>query len=268
MDDKKRKFLEHYPDPADRDMVNNFFEMAEKVSENNIKKETGFLDPYKLQVIEKVANNFQDVDVLIHGGFEEGERKKAVIAPSAWNLSKEMAGVDILSIKGNFDFTPISHRDVLGAILGLGLKREMIGDIIVETEGDNQNIVNVAVDEKISEYIIQNLKMIKRSTVRVEIIDEQELALGDDYVKEINSTVASLRLDSVASVGFKASRNKMKELIKGERVKINHKPVLDPKNEVNEDDVISLRGKGRIHLVSVGKISKKGRRHIVIRRYK
>ncbi|UMZ73273.1 RNA-binding protein [Natranaerofaba carboxydovora] len=263
MDDKKAKVLEHYQDPSDKELVNYYFEQIEKVSENNIKKETNFLDPHKLQIVENISNIFSGVDTLAYGGFKDCERKKVLLAPSAWNITKEMVGVNILSIDGNFEFEPISHRDVLGAILSLGLKREKIGDIII-----NNDTINVAVDSQISDYIIQNLNMIKKTTVNIQVVDEQEIDSSEDYVKEIKGTVASLRLDSVASVGFGASRNKMKELIKAQRVKLNWKQALDPKCEINEDDVISLQGKGRIQIASVGKKSRKGRRHILIRRYK
>lgn len=263
MESKKERLLEHYPEPSDKEIVNYYFDVIESVLKNYKKKETVFLDPYKVKIIESIANIYVDVNVLTYGGFKESERKKALIAPGAWNINKDLLGINIISIKGNFEFDPPTHRDVLGSLMGLGIKREMIGDIIVGNE-----VINVAVDEKITDYLLQNLYRIKRTSVSLDIVNTQEITTVEDYLKEIKGTVASLRLDSVASVGFSSSRNKMKELIKAQRVKLNWKPTFDPKVEINEGDIISLKGMGRIEIMEVGKKSKKGRRHVTVRRYK
>lgn len=263
MENKRAKLLEHYPNPEDKEIVKYYFELVENVFDKNRKKETAFLDPYKVKILENIVNIFNEVKVLAYGGFNDSERKKVIIVPSSWNVTCDMVGIDILSLKGNFEFDLITHRDVLGALMSLGIKREMLGDIII---GDHA--INVAVDAKVSNFIVQNLYRLKRTNVEVELVNEQEIYFAGDYIKEINGTVASLRLDAVASVGFNASRNKMKELIKAQRVKLNWKVTLDPKSEVSEGDVVSLAGKGRVELVSIGKKSKKGRRHVTVRRYK
>ncbi len=261
----KQNIINHYSHPLDKETVSKVYDKADKVFCQQVLEITDFLDPNQLNIAEQVVNSFPDITALFYGGFPDAERKKVGIFPKEWNVSIDQLGLIVLNVQGNFKFTSISHRDVMGTVLGLGLKREKLGDILVQEDEDR---IIIVIDQSISQYIIQNMTHIKNTPVSVDIIDHDHLPSQTEHTREISGTVSSLRLDAVASVGFGASRSKMTQLIKAERVKLNWQPVADPKSSVKAGDVVSLRGKGRIEISDIGGKSRKGRSHIVLKRYK
>ncbi|OWZ84146.1 RNA-binding protein [Natranaerobius trueperi] len=265
MEDDKHKILNHYTHPVDKETASKVYDKANKVFEQQKLEITDFLDPHQVDIAERIINSFADISAVFHGGFDSSERKKVGIFPKVWNITEKDLGIEVLEIQVRFEFEKVSHRDVLGAVLGLGLKREKIGDIQLFMEN---NKVFLAVDREISQFICDNLVQIKNTSVSIYVADDELKLPKEEFTKEITGTVSSLRLDAVSSIGFGASRSKMNQLIKAERVKINWKPTSDPKTTVNTCDVISLRGKGRVEVAEVGGKSRKGRRHVRLRRYK
>ncbi len=263
MDRGKQRMMQHYTSTEDREIVAKIYEKADRAFQNQKFELTDFLDPHQQDIAERVINSFPEVTAVFHGGFINSERKKVGIFPAFWNLGPEDLGIDVLSLGGNFNFATLSHRDVLGALMSLGLRRDKLGDIFLE-----EDTAYVAVDHSVSKYVMDNLVQVKNVGVQVTLVDKEILAEETDYTKEISGTVSSLRLDAVSSTGFGISRSKMAGLIKAERVKLNWRPTKDPKASVKEGDVISLRGKGRVEVSEVGGISRKGRYHLTLRRFK
>ena len=156
---------------------------------------------------------------------------------------------------------PLSHRDFLGSLMGLGIKREKIGDILVRD--DNCSII---VMEDIAEYLSYNLNKVGNSKVTIELKDVDELEVPEPKTKVLNTTVTSLRLDSVSSAGFGISRSKMVEYIKSEKVSLNWDVTSSLTRLVQQGDTISVRGKGRMVVESIGKTTKKGRIGVVLKK--
>ncbi len=269
MDQEKQKILAHFPDSFDQELASNIYDKLERVRSNHTKEKTDFLDPHQLELVEKVSNNFVEVAAFFHGGLPGSKRNKCIFYPKSWNWTPQMKdlGIQVLEIEGKFEFEPIHHRDVLGAVLSLGIKREKVGDIITGKK-DEAGFIYIALDFEISRYVADNLIKIKNTGVSLTPADQEALPYLQEYTKEVSGTVSSLRLDSVASIGFGASRSKMNQLIKAERLKLNWKPVKDPKIKVASGDTISLKGKGRVKVASVGGKSRKGRIHVLMQRYK
>jgi len=142
------------------------------------------------------------------------------------------------------------------------LKREKIGDIVVFPEG-----CQVIVAAEVVDYLLTHWDRVHQVPITVREIDEEQLAVEPERIKEIKATVASLRLDAVAAEGFGMSRTKMVREIKAERLKLNWKPVTNPALSVNEGDVLSMRGRGRVVLSQVAGTTRKGRTSIVLHRY-
>ena len=115
--------------------------------------------------------------------------------------------------------------------------------------------------------MLSNWTQVGRVPIILKEIDEEQLAVEPERIKEIKGTVASLRLDAVAAEGFGTSRSKMVREIKGERVKLNWKPVSNPALAISEGDVLSIRGRGRVVVSEVGGTTRKGRTSIVLHRY-
>ena len=126
---------------------------------------------------------------------------------------------------------------------------------------------DVVVKQEIMEYIGLNLTKVGNTSVEVEEISTNEILQPERPYKERKGTVASLRLDAVASIAFGLSRSKMAPYIKGENVRVNFRTVKDPATPVNEGDIISANRLGRAKVVEVGGKSKKGRTYVKVHRY-
>lgn len=150
----------------------------------------------------------------------------------------------------------------MGSILGTGLKRGKIGDILVQESG-----CQVIVAAEVADYLLSNWSQVGKVPITLKEIDEEQLAVEPERIKEIKGTVASLRLDAVAAEGFGTSRSKMVREIKAERVKVNWKPVSNPALSISQGDVLSIRGRGRVVVSEVGGTTRKGRTSIVLHRY-
>jgi RNA-binding protein YlmH len=115
--------------------------------------------------------------------------------------------------------------------------------------------------------LLSNWSQVGKVPITLKEIDEEQLAVEPERIKEIKGTVASLRLDAVAAEGFGTSRSKMVREIKAERVKVNWKPVSNPALSISQGDVLSIRGRGRVVVSEVGGTTRKGRTSIVLHRY-
>ena len=156
----------------------------------------------------------------------------------------------------------LTHRDLLGSLMALGVVRAKLGDILVSAES-----ADVLVCADIADYLLQEWTSAGHAKLRGERIALDELAVPELKVKELRDTVATLRLDAVASTGFAMSRAKAAELIASGRVQLNHREVTKPDAAVAQGDIVSARGLGKFELAEVGGLSKKGRTAILVRRY-
>mmetsp|Transcript_23122 Transcript_23122/g.59237 ORF Transcript_23122/g.59237 Transcript_23122/m.59237 type:complete len:162 (+) Transcript_23122:717-1202(+) len=155
-----------------------------------------------------------------------------------------------------------SHPDFLGSILGTGITREKVGDIILL--GD-QGAQFLTAPELVSHFE-SSLTQVRTVTVTTRQIDLSQLSISAPKVVETKSVEASMRLDSVASAGFRMSRSKMSDLIKSGAVRVNWKTGCKSKDEVKEGDIISCSGKGRVEVKAVS-VTKKGKYGVELVRY-
>jgi photosystem II S4 domain protein len=145
-------------------------------------------------------------------------------------------------------FDPASHRDFLGAMLGTGIERHQIGDIIILGDRGAQAIVaNHLVD-----YLEMHLNQVRTVPVKTKAMDLSQLQIRPPQQKEIVTTEASLRLDALASAGFSMSRSKMVDLITGEEVRVNWQAVTSPSHQLQTGDIVTVQGRGRL---TIGEIT-------------
>jgi len=241
----------------------------------------GFLTPAERGLLERVLPKSSDVCCTFWGGFDDAERTMLVCYPDFMetNLSREerdssfqkepLLGhnvasetpVSVLRISGR-EIARLNHRDFLGSVLGLGIKREKIGDILV---GDERCFMFVSTD--IAEYICDNLSKIGNAGVRVELAEIEEVELPLRSVEEIVGTVANVRLDAVLGVALKVSRSRAAELISAGVVVVNWEIATSVAKLVSSGDVFSVKGFGRFRLSEIGGLSKKGRQYVTIEKY-
>ena len=234
---------------------------AESTLKNHVSRCTDFYDPYQIALCESSIKRVDGIRYMISGGRDHAERKIIVIYPDYVHQDELELPIEALRLTGKFTQGDLSHRDFLGGLLGLGLKREKIGDIFV---GNGEAVV-IAFHE-LCQFIHLNLDKIGRYGIQVEKIKFDEIKPPEERYKLINTTVASLRLDAIVGSGFEESRSSISKLIHHDRVKVNWKPVNNPAYTIEEGDIISFKGKGRIIIEEVAGLTKKDRYRIRIKR--
>lgn len=207
---------------------------------------TQFLDPYHQSIVKSVIGHQDEVQVLENGGFIHSESQRMIIAPYFYEIEKEDFEIVVCKIIYAKNFEKLTHRDILGALMSIGIKRELFGDI-VEKDKD----FYLAVDQHIYEYLNDHLSMIKRSKVKFVEWDE-EIEVKNDYLVK-SFIVSSFRLDKIISSFYKISRQKAAEFIRAGHVKVNHKPVEQINYLCNNKDIISFKKHGRVMFVDCNK---------------
>lgn len=154
----------------------------------------------------------------------------------------------------------LSHRDFLGALMGLGIERDFIGDILPK-----EDRCDILLLREIAPYVLQNLTSAGRTPLSLTEAEEPEV--GEARFRLIRDTVASLRLDAVVGSGFSLAREKAAAAIRSGKVSLDGLECLKPDKPIEAGSKISLRGLGKIELAEVGGQSKKGRTIIVIKRF-
>lgn len=258
----KNEILKMVSKIEDRVMVSRLLDKVEQCRYSSFVY-SDFLSPHEAVIARRVLEKADGIFYTFVGGFEGAERVLAVMSSDFIDAEEALNNAPISYLR----ITPLmeknlSHRDYLGSILGLGIKREKIGDILVyESYGD------VFLIDKIAEYISYNLERIGNTKVECELQQVYQYTPPEKKEKVINTTVASLRADSVTASGFSISRTKVLEYFKAQRVNVNWEIVSNPSKQLSEGDVISIRGKGRIILDKVGGTTKKDRINITIKRF-
>lgn len=217
---------------------------------------TGFLSPAEAD-IALISARKNGVTVLFCGGYADAERKIACFTSESDEVSFPLV---TLKLTWPHQSAP-AHRDVLGAVMGLGLKRQCIGDIVLEDECGY-----LFCEKTMSEHIAQSLLSAGRVKLQVEVHDGPA-NLEPPQGTEVRDTVLSLRLDAVVSGGFNMSRGKAADLISAGQVKLRHLPNMHTDAKVQLDDAISVRGFGRLVLIEIGTPTKKGRTPLKLMRY-
>lgn len=257
---KRDIIIESFKSSEDRVLAARIIDCVEHVERYHEPKFTRFLDPAEIYKSKKVMENY-DVKYMVTSGVEGCERNIIAIFPEYMAEEQIEIPVSVLEAYCKNRFETVGHRDMLGALMGLGIKRENIGDIIT---GEERYYIFVYSD--ISDYILMNLTMAKHTPLSLTKVGFDQVPNAETNYREIVSNVASLRLDSILSSGFGESRSSISRKVLEGDVKVNYEETRELSHPIREGDVISLKGKGRIIVGSVGSTTKKGRINVVIKR--
>ncbi len=238
--------------------VRRLLDKIEIVLSKHIIQSTDFLDPYERRIAVSILNQFDEIAYCELGGIETAERKIIVLYPYYYKYDDQQYAINSLMIFGYIN--KFTHRDFLGSILGLGINREKIGDILI-----HDNYAQIVVKKEISDFILISLKKVGKENIKIKEIPRDSLKAMDLQYKDFVTTVSSLRVDAVISSALKLSRNDSQKLVNSGCVKVNWEPVEKIHKELEEGDMVSTRGYGRFILNSILGISKKGRVRINIR---
>jgi RNA-binding protein YlmH len=258
----KQGIYDHFH-PDEKAFVDRAEEWIARSAQQHELKRTDFLDPRQAQILTILANRNPDVIVRLEGGYEQAERKRAIIGPDYRILDDEPVGISVLAVNGPGQaLLELDHGDFLGALLGLGIKRDRIGDIHV-----HEHFCHIIVMDEIADYLNIHLRQVHRMNVLTDIIPLSELQTVVPKLEEMSLSVASMRLDGIASDAYRISRSKIVDPIRAGRCRVNWKSEEDPSELLREGDVVSIKGLGRFKVLEVDGMTKKGRIRVKIGKF-
>lgn len=264
----KQEILKKYNKEEDKLLIAKVLDKMEFAKLKNKITNTDFLDLYQKNLVQKLLNSIKYENYMFFGGSDDAERETIIFYPEKLekqfvekNYNNVMQIVEIIlpnELKGKY-----THRDYLGGLMKLGIKREKIGDIIVFNEG-----ANIIVLKEILGFVNSNISSLTRfgkaniQTKKIEELHKQEIKR-----EEIQIIVSSLRLDNIVAELAKTSRTKAEEIINAGRVFVNFENIIKDSKTLKNDDIITIRGKGRFKILEVIGNTKKGRFIIKIEKY-
>ncbi len=198
------------------------------------------------------------------GGYPDAERKMLCYLPDYLEESSLYENDSpVVCLRATFyDGDSPSHRDFLGGLMGCGVERDVLGDILV-----SKGNCDFFVTAQIADYIRQNFLSAGRSKLHIDKFPLSQVQTITPEFTEIKDTLASLRLDSVISTGFRIGRSLASQYISAGKATIDGLPCEKPDKQIDEGMKISVRGLGKIKVHSVSGQTKKGRIWVVIHRY-
>jgi len=220
----------------------------------------GFLDMHQRHLAQNVCNRRKGLNYLFYGGYEDAERTVAVFLPEYFSLD-DSNPLALLRISHN-GYKELSHRDYLGSLMGLGIKRDMVGDILVRSDG-----ADIIILKSISQFLLANYDKAGRTNLKADILPTDSLIVPEIRYETKRDTVASLRLDSVVASAFSMPRTLASETINEGRVFINNQLCQKTDRLVKEGDKLTLRGKGKAILEKIDGLTRKDRTVIILKRF-
>lgn len=239
--------------------VEKAIDIVERV--NNIQAPilTDFIDPRQAEIINSIVNSNIGLTMFFDGGYTSAERVRVLIAPDYWQPTDKELGLRYFKVKGLNRFDQLEHKDYMGALLNIGIKREKFGDILL-TDNMSQYIVAT----EIADYVSLELTKIKHSRIELVEINKEELVVPGKSYQMLTITVASLRVDNILSQVYNQSRDKVGQLIRANKLKVNWRPIDKTDYQLKVGDKVSLRGFGRFEFLVEEGNTKKGKHRIKI----
>ena len=250
LSDEEKQFLRRLDDRLDR-------------VENRFQEElTDFLEPRLQAVAEEHLRSRKFTRFLFCGGYEEAERKRLVLFPEFSEPACETAEIQLIRFTGKMDYVSVNHRDFLGAIMSLGLRREKFGDLLVTEKG-----CDLFAEADVADYLLQSELRVKHVPMKSTVVDLADFEPPQQNIKEIHIMVSSMRLDAILAAGLGLSRTKAVEQIQAGNIKINHAEVKDKDYVCQINDLLSCRGNGRLRIGAEEGETRKGKQRIIIWKY-
>ena len=246
-------------DPEAQELLIGIADKAYRCLKNDIPGHTGFLGENTALIAEEVLGSIPDARFFLTGGYSGAERRIAVFPCSREEETNEPISVLRLSFS---ECCRITHRDILGTLMSMGVKRDCIGDIL-PSDGSS----DVLVLREIASYLQLNTDRIGKYRCRCEEISPRSILIPEKKIRLIRDTVASLRLDSIVSAAFDITREDASRLIKSGKVSLNGRETLRCADGVEPDSTISCRGYGKCRFVRCEGVSRKGRMRITLERF-
>ena len=264
----RQEILNQYKKQEDKMCLSKVLDKFEESKKRGKIEYTDFLDMYQVALVKNflMKNNFSNY--ILYGGYDDAERKLLIVYPEKYNekmIQKNFNNIlKIVRIELPEELNgKYTHRNYLGGIVKLGLKREKVGDIIVSDEG-----ADILVVQDFSEILKEQLLSLTRfQNSKIKVKEIEELKKQELKVEEIKIIVPSLRLDNFVSDLAKTSRNKALQIINQERVFINGQLETKASKQIKMKDIITIRGKGRFVVKETTGTTRSGRSVVIIEKF-
>ncbi len=253
-------------DGAERILLARVLDKLELSQNRGVPAHTPFLSPGEQASVADLLNAWGRPRHLFWGGYPDSERNICLFLADWQEEESVLADPDgpLTALQGTFPAdASLTHRDILGSLMGLGITRELVGDILLPRPG----LCQVAVLREAAPILLSQWEGAGRYKVSLSEIPLDRLTPRPAQVKTIRDTVATPRLDAVTAAGFSLSRGRAAALIASGKVSLNHRECLKADRPVAEGDVLTCRGLGKCVVKEVPGQSKKGRTMLVIERY-
>ena len=230
-----------------------FIELAEQSYQRNIPVHTDFLNLYEQNLFYSIVSELPPVCYELMGGYNLSERKCVVFSPSEFGKVAPVYKLLRISPLDHRFTEDLTHRDFLGAVMGLGIKREQLGDLVL-----SEDSAYLFCFPSLAEFITEELSSVKHTPVSCEEIAVEDFKF-EPRMEEIQCSVSSVRLDAILSQGFHISRNHAIPYIEEGKVFVNGRLITTNAYGLKEGDLISVRGLGKLQYNGTLGNSKKGR---------
>lgn len=269
---EREKFLKYAQTEEDRLFLAKLLDKANQADRGYLTY-THFMDPHQRTIARRILDE-HGFRIIFDGGYLEAERVVGLFLPDYMGYTTEIETMEglrsnseypISLIQVDYNKNPyakeLTHRDYLGALMNLGIKRETLGDILVHEE-----FAQIIALSEITTYLETNLTQVARVRVEARTVELPQLVLLILRTEEKTATVASLRLDAVMAEGFHLSRSEAAKYIEAGKVYLQFEECNNVSKLVDVGNTISLRGMGRIILDKIGGNSKKNRIFITLKK--
>lgn len=264
----KKELLDRCARDADeRILLARVLDKVELAQNRGVPACTQFLSAGEQAAVTDLLNAWGHPRHLFFGGYEDAERRVCAFLPDWQEEEDFLSGEDcpLCAVEAQFPGGGgLTHRDILGSLMGLGLTREKLGDILLPEPGRCQV---VALRESVPILTSQWESAGRYKCRELREIPLNALAPRPPQIRTVRDTVASPRLDAVLASAFSLSRSKAGAYISGGKVAVNHRECLKSDKTVEEGDVLTCRGLGKCVVKEVPGQSRKGRTMLVLERY-
>lgn len=264
----KQELLKDYKKQDDKICLSQVLDKIEFSKTREKIVYTDFLDMYQISLVENFLRKIRFNNYQLFGGYDESERKILIVYPEKYNdrmIEKNYSKMlKIVRVElPEEEHGKYSHRNYLGGIVKLGLKREKVGDILVLNDG-----ADIIVVDDFAEILKNELPSLTRfESGKIYLEELSNIRKKEIKIEEISIIVPSLRLDNIVSDLARTSRSKAAEIINQERVFVNGKNETKLSKQIKLNDVITIRGKGRFIIKEFTGTTRSGRTVIKIEKY-
>ncbi|EFY03148.1 RNA-binding protein [Streptococcus dysgalactiae] len=240
--------------PEEYPFIEKMSDMINRVDSHYFLEVTDFLNPREITILKSLVAP-TDLKVFSSTDYYPSEYGRVIVVPDYYDLDEADFQIALVEITYQAKFNQLTHGQILGTLINeLGIKRNLLGDIFVET-GYAQLMIN----RQLLDYVLTTISKIARASVSLKEIPLNQLIKSSNDAQLVDIMVSSLRLDRLVATVLKKSRAQAMTLIETDKVKVNYRQVHKVADHLAIGDMVSIRGYGRFTLLTDNGLTKNGK---------